>query len=116
VNQGWGPGLKDAECFMACDLTAGFVGELNGKPIGCMTMAKYGDSFAVGGCYIVNKKYRGRGYGKKIFDAAVASAKPSRSIGIISGLSLLEEMHQRYGFNAQFYGAFFVFNIQTALQ
>ena len=101
---------------MACDLTAGFVGELNGKPIGCMTMAKYGDSFAVGGCYIVNKKYRGRGYGKKIFDAAVASAKPSRSIGIISGLSLLEEMHQRYGFNAQFYGAFFVFNIQTALQ
>jgi len=26
VKEGWGPGLHDAECFMACDPTAGFVG------------------------------------------------------------------------------------------
>ena len=41
VKEGWGPGLQDAECFMACDPTAGFVGGLDGEPIGCMTMAKY---------------------------------------------------------------------------
>ena len=45
---------------MTCYPTAGFVGEFNGKRIGCMTMAKYGDSFVMGGCYIANKKYRGR--------------------------------------------------------
>ena len=72
VKEGWGPGLQDAECFMACDPTAGFVGELNGKPIGCMTMAKYGDRFAFGGCYFVSKEFRGREYGKKIYDAAIA--------------------------------------------
>ena len=114
VKEDWGPGLKDAECFMACDPTAAFVGELNGKPICCITMAKYSDSFAVGGCHIVSKEYRGKGYGKKILDAAMASAKHCRSIGTISSLQQ-EEKNKRNGFRSQFYGAFFVFNIPTAI-
>ena len=114
VKEGWGPGLQDAECFMACDPTAGFVGELNGKPIGCMTMAKYGDRFAFGGCYFVSKEFRGREYGKKIYDAAMASAKHFPSIGAISDLQQVE-MHKRNGFHSQFYGAFFVFNIPTTI-
>ena len=99
---------------MACDPTAGFVGELNGKPIGCMTMAKYGDRFAFGGCYFVNKESRGREYGKRIYDAAMESAKHFPSIGGISDLPQ-EEMHNRNGFRSQFYGAFFVFNIPAAM-
>jgi len=114
VKEGWGPGLKDAECFMACDPTAGFVGELNGKPICCATMAKYGDSFAFGGSYIVSKEYRGREYGKKIYDAGMASAKHFPSIALISGLKQ-EEMNKCNGFRSQFYGAFFVFNIPTTI-
>ena len=114
VKEGWGPGLQDAECFMACDPTAGFVGELNGKPICCMTMAKYGDSFAFGGCYVVSKEFRGREYGRKIYDAAMASAKHFPSIGGISTVNR-EEMHNRNGFRSKFYGAFFVFSIPTAI-
>ena len=34
VKETWEPGLQDAGCFITCDPTAGFVGELNGKPIG----------------------------------------------------------------------------------
>ena len=30
---GWRPGLKDAECFLACDPSGALVGELNGKPV-----------------------------------------------------------------------------------
>ena len=114
VKEGWGPGLQDAECFMACDPTAGFVGELNGKPIGCMTMAKYGDRFAFAGSYIVKKKYRGKGYGKKIYDVAMASAKHFPSVGTVAGLPR-EEMNKHNGFRSLFYGAFFVFNIQTTI-
>ena len=114
VKEGWEPGFQDAECFMTCDPTAGFVGELNGKPIGCMTMAKYGDRFAFAGCYFVSKEFRGREYGKKIYDAAMASAKHFPSIGGISELSQ-EELHKRNGFRSQFYGAFFVFNIPTTI-
>jgi len=115
VKEGWRPGLNDAECFMACDPTAAFVGELNGKPIGCITMTKYGDSFAFGGCYIVSKEYRGKGYGRKIRKAVFARVRPPRSIGIISGLPQSEEMNKREGFHSQFYGALFVFNIQTTM-
>ena len=38
VEEGWRPGLKDAECFLACDPSAAFVGELNGKPVACSTI------------------------------------------------------------------------------
>ena len=61
VKEGWGPGLQDAECFMACDPTAGFVGESNGKPICCVTVAKYGDSFAFAVSYIVSKEIQRKG-------------------------------------------------------
>ena len=77
-------------------------------------MAKYGDRFAVAGSFIVNKEYRRKGYGKKIYDAAMASAKHFPSIGGISSLQQ-EEMNKRNGFRSQFYGAFFVFNIKTAI-
>ena len=114
VKEGWGPGLQDAECFMACDPTAAFVGELNGKPIGCITVAKYGDNFAFPGCYIMNKEYRGKKYGKEIYEVAYARWQSFPSIGTIAGLQQ-EKMNQRYGFRSLFYGAFFVFNIPVTI-
>ena len=114
MKEGWGPGLQDAECFMACDPTAGFVGELNGKPICCATVAKYGDSYAFGGSYIVNKEFRGKGYGQRVYDAGMASVKHFPTIALISGLKR-EEINKRNGFRSLFYGAFFVLNIPTAI-
>jgi len=114
VKEGWGPGLQDAECFMSCDPTAGFVGELNGKPICCMTMAKYGDSYAFGGSYVVRKEFRGKGFGRKVYDAALASVKHFPSIATIADLKR-EEMNKHNGFRSLFYGAFFILNIPTTL-
>ena len=114
VKKGWGPGLQDAECFMASDPTAGFVGELNGKPIGCMTVAKYGDNYAFGGSYIVSKEFRGKGYGKKVYDAGFASVKHFPSIAVVSDLKM-KEINKRNGFRSLFYGAFFIFNIPTSI-
>ena len=114
VKEGWGPGLHDAECFMACDPTAAFVGELNGKPIGCITVAKYGNSFAFAGSYIVSKEYRGEKYGKEIYEAAYESAKSFPSLATIAGLQQ-EKINQCYGFRTLFYGAFFIFNIPATI-
>ena len=58
VEENWRPGLKDAECYFACDPTCGFVGEVNGKPVGCVTLTKYGDTFG----FIVHRMlYREQG-------------------------------------------------------
>ena len=114
VEEGWRPGLKDAQCFLACDPSAAFVGELNGKPIACGTMTKYADRFTFGGCYIVRKEYRGEGHGGMLYDAAMASAMPSRSIAI-AGLLHLEELYKSKGFRSQFYGARFDLHPPTAI-
>ena len=114
VEEGWRLGLKDAECFLACDPSGTFVGELNGKPIACMTMTKYADRFNFGGSYIVSKEYRSEGYGGMLYDAVFASVMPSRSIAI-SGLLHLEERYKRKGFRSQFYGARFDLHPPTAI-
>ncbi|KAJ7321484.1 hypothetical protein OS493_034838 [Desmophyllum pertusum] len=114
VKEGWRPGLKDAECYLACDPTGTFVGELNGTPIGFVFLAKYGENYGHIGCYLVRKEYRGKGYGLKIFNAALANVKPSRSIGL-SALQDKEQMYQRSGFHSHFNGGRFVFHLPTAV-
>ena len=81
AKEGWRPGLKDAECVLACDPPVAFVGELNGKPVAIVRISKYGDSFAIIGAYLVVKECRGKGYGLKIFNAAMLSVKPTSNIG-----------------------------------
>ncbi|XP_022808406.1 uncharacterized protein LOC111345395 [Stylophora pistillata] len=114
AKEHWRPGLKDAECFLACDPTAALVGELNEKPIAIVRISKYGDSFAFIGAYLVDKEYRGKGYGFTIFNAAVSSVKPSCNIGLYSFLHL-EKMYERSGFRTQFYAARYDFHLPTAI-
>ena len=116
VEENWRPGLKDVFFFyFACDPTCGFVGEVNGKPVGCVTLTKYGDTFGFIGCYIVSKEYRGKGYGKAIFDAALSSVKLSRLLGL-AALSHLEKMYQKTGFESVFYGTRFDLHLPTAVE
>ena len=115
VKEGRRPDLKDAKCFLACDPSAAFVGELNGKPIACITMTKHAGRFTFGGCYIASKEHRGKRYGGMLYDAVMASVMPSRSIAI-TGLLHLEELYKRKGFRSQFYGARFDLHPPTAIK
>ena len=114
VKEGWRPGLKDAECFLACDPISAFVGELNGTPICCITVTKYSNSLAFGGCFYVSKEHRGKGYGRKIYNAAKASATLCRSVGT-SALLESEGLYKRKGFRSLFDGAHFVLHPPTAI-
>ena len=114
AKEGWRPGLKDAEFFLACDPTAAFVGELNGKPIATVRISKYGDSFAFIGAYLVDKAYRGKGYGLKIFNAAVSSVKPTSNIGLYALLHL-EKMYERSGFRSHFHATRYDFHLPRKL-
>lgn len=62
-EEGWNPGLHDAEAFYVQDPQGFFVGKLNDQPIGCCSSVIYDDKFAFFGFYIVKKEFRQQGYG-----------------------------------------------------
>jgi GNAT superfamily N-acetyltransferase len=79
--EGWNPGLADATCFATVDPEGFFIGELDGAPAATISCVNYDERFAFLGFYIVRGDLRGRGYGLRIWNAAIAHA-PARTIGL----------------------------------
>jgi len=53
AEEGWNPGLHDADCFYAADPSGFLVGLLGDEPIATISVVKYGNSFGFLGFYIV---------------------------------------------------------------
>ena len=105
-QEGWNPGLYDADAFYAQDPNGFFIGYLDGEPIATISVVKYGNSYAFGGFYIVKKEYRGSGYGMKIFKKAMDYVKDVNvgGDGVVENLEKyatvglkLAHMNARYG-------------------
>jgi GNAT superfamily N-acetyltransferase len=94
--EGWNPGLADDLCFAAADPDGFFIGELDGAPAATVSCVNYGESFAFLGFYIVREDLRGRGYGLRIWDAAINHAG-SRVIGL-DGVVAQQENYRKSGF------------------
>ena len=94
--EGWRPGVGDGESFYAADSTGFFVGELNGRKIGTVAAVKYDSNFAFGGLFIVEKAYRGQGYGQVLLNTAIASCG-QRNIALDS-IAEYSDLHTRNGF------------------
>ena len=63
ANEGWNPGLHDADCFFKADPNGFFIGLLGDEPIGCVSGVSYKGMFGFVGFYIVDPKHRGQGFG-----------------------------------------------------
>jgi len=94
--EGWNPGLADDACFAAPDPQGFFIGELEGEPAATVSCVNYGASFAFLGFYIVRADLRGRGYGLRIWNAAIAHAGP-RVIGL-DGVVAQQQNYRKSGF------------------
>lgn len=71
AQEGWNPGLTDGDCFYVTDPEGFFIGELSGVPVGCISAVAYDDTFGFIGLYIVRPEYRGKGYGIRLWNAAM---------------------------------------------
>ena len=78
---GYRPGALDHVSYFAADKTGFFVGELDGKPISCISVVKFTDDNAFVGNYAVDEPYRGKGYGLLTFKAATESLNEGCNIG-----------------------------------
>jgi ribosomal protein S18 acetylase RimI-like enzyme len=94
--EGWNPGLNDAKCFYAADPNGFFVGELNGKLVGCISAVAYDDTYGFLGIYIVAPEFRGQGFGLKLWHAATAYMN-GRNMGL-DGVLAQQANYQKSGF------------------
>jgi hypothetical protein len=94
--EGWNPGLADDACFATADPGGFLIGELEGAPAATVSCVNYGASFAFLGFYIVRQDLRGRGYGLRVWNAAMAHAGP-RVIGL-DGVLAQQQNYRRSGF------------------
>jgi GNAT superfamily N-acetyltransferase len=95
--EGWNPGLADAACFVAVDPEGFHIGERDGAPAATVSCVHYDAHFAFLGFYIVRPDLRGRGYGLRIWNAAIARAG-SRVIGL-DGVVAQQENYKKSGFS-----------------
>jgi GNAT superfamily N-acetyltransferase len=94
--EGWNPGLADVACFATEDPEGFFISELDGQPAAVISCVNYGARFAFLGFYIVRPDLRGRGHGLKIWNAAIAHARP-RVIGL-DGVVAQQANYRKSGF------------------
>ena len=94
--EGWNPGLDDTKCFYAADPKGFLLGELDGKPIGCISAVAYDNAYGFLGLYIVAPEYRGKGFGLKLWHAAMAYMN-GRNIGL-DGVLAQQANYRKSGF------------------
>ncbi|HMM87548.1 GNAT family N-acetyltransferase [Bradyrhizobium sp.] len=94
--EGWNPGLADATCFSSVDAHGILIGELDGAPAATISCVNYDARFSFLGFYIVRPDLRGRGFGMRIWQAAIAHAGP-RVIGL-DGVVAQQDNYKKSGF------------------
>jgi GNAT superfamily N-acetyltransferase len=96
AKEGWNPGLHDTPCFYATDPKGFFVGLLGDEPISCISAVTYDKDFAFLGFYIVKPEHRGKGYGLKIWNVAIACLQ-TQNIGL-DGVVEQQPNYKKSGF------------------
>ncbi|MDW6003525.1 GNAT family N-acetyltransferase [Vibrio mangrovi] len=97
AQEGWNPGLHDADNYYAADPEGFLIGLLGDEPIAVISAIRYTNQFAFLGFYIVKPEYRGQGYGIQIWNAAMQSLQ-GRNIAL-DGVVAQQENYRKSGFH-----------------
>ncbi|SDO12608.1 GNAT family N-acetyltransferase [Pseudomonas jinjuensis] len=101
AREGWNPGLLDAELFWAADPEAFIAAEFNGEMIGGGAITSYEGEFGFMGFFIVRPKYRGRGFGDRLWherrERLIARLQPGATIGL-DGVFEMQDYYAKGGF------------------
>src|SRR5258708_35800826 len=72
ADEGWNPGNTDTHAFFAADPGAFRIGRLDGEPVACISVVKYGQALGFLGFYIARPQARGKGFGIQVWRAGMA--------------------------------------------
>lgn len=94
-QEGWNPGIHDAECFYHTDPTGFFAAKIGGEIVGSISIIKYAGSFAFAGFYIVRSDMRNKGIGALLYKFFEESSKDF-NVGI-DGVLHMQSTYERHG-------------------
>ena len=112
----WVFGRNDPELLFSADPNGFYIGEVDGKRICHMNAVRYpkGNTYYIG-YFITDAEYRGKGYGKKLFDL-VWSLLDQDCNKILWCTSDLRSMYEKYGFHALWKDIFFVYSVKDVIE
>lgn len=96
AEEGWNPGLEDAEIFYATDPEGFFVAEVDGRPVAAISVVNHSDDFSFLGLYLCRPEFRGKGIGFALWAHALSHAG-ERTIGL-DGVPAQEANYAKSGF------------------
>ena len=96
ADEGWNPGFADASCFATVDPEGFLIGELDGEPAAMISCVNYDAAFSFLGFYVVRPELRGRGFGIRVWKAAMQHAG-HRTVGL-DGVVAQQANYRKSGF------------------
>ncbi|MCA8926578.1 MAG: GNAT family N-acetyltransferase [Alphaproteobacteria bacterium] len=96
ADEGWNPGLDDANPFFASDPDGFFVAEMDNRSVASISVVNHNADFAFLGFYICHPDYRGQGIGMGLWTHAMAHAG-NRTVGL-DGVADQEANYAKSGF------------------
>lgn len=95
-DEGWNPGLHDADAFYQTDPQGFFAIEADNHMVACVSMVRYSEDFIFGGLVIVHPDYRNKGIGKAMLDAVLTLTGGSNCA--IDGVFAMQPFYRGLGF------------------
>jgi GNAT superfamily N-acetyltransferase len=83
-KEGWNPGRYDYRSYFAFDNKGFLLLLLDDKPVGCISIVRHSRTFAFIGLFIVKPEYRGKGYGKRLWNEALKRLADKQTVGLYS--------------------------------
>jgi hypothetical protein len=95
--ENWNPGLTDAQAFVVADPRGFLIGRLDGEPVTCISVVRYGKAFGFLGMYIARPDVRGQGLGLRTWQAGMARLA-GRAVAL-DGVVAQQDNYRRSGFH-----------------
>jgi GNAT superfamily N-acetyltransferase len=96
-EENWNPGIYDHISFHKADPNGFFIGELFGRPIGCISAVRYSETYGFIGMFIVEENFRKQWFGAYLARTALAYLG-SRNTGL-DGLPERIDSYKSIGFS-----------------
>lgn len=114
TEQGWNPGLSDAEAFYSADVNGFYIAELDSEPIGCISAVSYSEDFGFVGLYVMKQEFVGNYFGSQLALKAMRYLY-DKNIGLDGVIDRIEN-YSRLGFKYAYPNARYKMTVPEILE